>query len=330
MANLLDMSAEIMEMIVSLLDFPSICNMRLAARNMSAKATHGIVKSDFQYESVIWTNASQVQALADKTARGWRGCLMKRLDIVGVVEEEAADPNHDANPVVHYAARREVPQRATAAAVPGGVEDRLAQLLMNLKHNDPCGYMDELALRVHRCHEDGMTDSGQIRNWKVTVDVATQTFATAMKALATSRMPVLALDIFGSDSQRFALPWDQLADVVLQFDVQLRPSLRMLTHLSIGMCNSLGSSPEQQASSALLSLIVCCPLLDSLSVRWYDIGRSVSHQYDVMRTSFFTQLALTSLGRNALQRLRRLRLGGYWGGSTGLLSTYITSTDPLA
>lgn len=301
-------------MIVSLLDFSAMCNMRLVSRDISAKATHGIVKSDFLDQSIIWTNASQLKALVTKTAKDWRGCLMGRLTVIGAVTT--------------------APMSSGTTSAEDHDEASLAEAFSNVRQNAPRGYLDTLALQIQRYTDDGhMEDSSHIRSVDLTWDASAQTFAATMRALAASGMPVLRLDLFGSDSPRCALACNRLADILASLDKPLDHSLSlcMLTHLAIGISGALASQspgellPEQQAANALLRLVSCCPLLQSLEVRWYNLGTSATANQDVMVIS---QLVGTSAGRASLQRLLECSLRGIYTTEASLLM-YLQNTPHL-
>lgn len=324
MACLLDLSAEVMELIVSFLDFPAMCKLRLVSRSVSAKATHGVVESDFQNQYVFWTCADQMEALVAKTAKGWRGCLMKRLTVIGAVTLESISPCPSPSPSGLSTITPE--ERGEAS---------LNKAFINIRRHAPhC--LTTLALRTQRRTRNGhMAGSSDIRPVNKTWDASAQTFAATMRALTASGMPILRLDIFGSDSPRCALACDCLVDTLATLNQSLGPSMCTLTHLTIGMSNALATQwrkdlrQEQKPAFALLSLVTHCPSLTNLEVRWYDLGTSgVTDQQNGLDVAILSQLVGTSTGRSSLQRLVKCRLRGIYTTEAALLA-YVQSTSCL-
>lgn len=326
MTSLMETSAEIIELIVSRSNFSSICNLRLVSRDVSAKATHGVVKSDFQDKTVIWTDVNEIKSLAERTSKGWRGCLIDCLIIVGVMEEEADVLRMPTTTGLFHATHLYSDVKAAVSYHKDQAD--FIQMLAGLRRNAPHGHLNNLCLRVRRRTNNGrLEDSDHIRDWNSTLEIAAHTFSTTMSALIKSGMPVLRLDIFGSGSPRCALMCNRITDILLDQTVQTGLNLSMLTHLSIGLCGARTMDQshrelllEDHPPNALLSLLVCCPSLTCLAIRWYNIGRSGADYRGTSKSEVFTQLVNTSLGRVVLQRLRRWRIRGI----------HITEPDLLA
>lgn len=314
MAGLLELSPEVMELIISLLDFSAMCNMRLVSRGVSAKATHGIVKSDFEDRRVMLKDASQMKTLMAKTARGWRGCLMDRITVVAVVE-----PESESSSGLPTSTLKDEDEGATF----------LCQAFTNLQRHSTRGHLDTLALRVqHRTNDSRMEDISPTRPISGTWDAAARTFTATMRALLISGLPVRRFDVFVADSSVCALACNRLADTLATLDQSLiKLSLSSLTHLNTGMSNALatetygGLSEEQQPAFALLSLVALCPSLTNLEIRWYNLGESgIPIQQNDSNDNILSQLISTRKGCASLQGLRICASGGIYIPEAALLA----------
>jgi hypothetical protein len=75
-------SVEVMEAIVTLLELRDTCSLRLTAREVTAKSSHGMFKTHFRNKKIKLTAGEQLQEFVCMTQPEQVGCLVEHLTLV--------------------------------------------------------------------------------------------------------------------------------------------------------------------------------------------------------------------------------------------------------
>lgn len=131
-----DCPPEVIETVVSLLDFGDICRLRLTWRSLAAKSSHLCFKAFFRSKRVLFSEAS-LGALRDVTQPGRLGCLLEDLVLVGLANGQGM-------------ASSEADESADEAPY-----DLLRHAFRNLKANSKGRELLSLSLQVKLLRNDG-------------------------------------------------------------------------------------------------------------------------------------------------------------------------------
>ncbi|KAK1764284.1 hypothetical protein QBC33DRAFT_613234 [Phialemonium atrogriseum] len=169
---------ELVEPIVTRLEFSDIASLRLTSRTIEAKASNGCFDSFLKHKKIELTTKT-LQLFVQATEQGRRGCLLRHCTITGIARSD------------------------TTAHADSTKHERLpGKAFGNLKRWSPESSLASLSLCVTARVEDskgGLVEPGEFRSgrevWKATL----RTFLVAMAALRESQLPVTEkLDVFGS------------------------------------------------------------------------------------------------------------------------------------
>ncbi|KAF2151119.1 hypothetical protein K461DRAFT_269396 [Myriangium duriaei CBS 260.36] len=258
---------EVVETIVSMLDFADVCALRLTGTLVSAKASQCRFTSWFSRKRIELTSKAQLDDFVRMTERNQVGCLLEHLTLVYVLpplgdDAETSKPKQDAQVVVWC---------LTLA---------FKNILVHSEHSR----LQSLTLKVERDGDD-LTD-GTWRNPKsfgnkeLIWASAAWTFETACLALDTSRLPINQFNIFDG-AKRGSLACDQLAKTMNVVEVPM--AMKNLRCLSLSLSermHNLDSQGFEFVTSAnhhiqhLCRFLQCFPGLESLEIHWFNYSRN--------------------------------------------------------
>lgn len=169
---------ELIEHIVTRLEFSDIASLRLTSRTIEAKASNGCFNSFLKHKKIELTTKT-LQLFVQATEQGQRGWLLRHCTITGIARSDT-----------------------TAHEDSTEHERLLGKAFGNLKRWSPESSLASLSLRVAARVEDSkgeLVEPGEFRSgrevWKATL----HTFRVTMAALRESQLPVTEkLDVFGS------------------------------------------------------------------------------------------------------------------------------------
>jgi hypothetical protein len=168
---------ELIEHIVTVLEFSDIAALRLTSRAIEAKASNGRFNSFLKTKKIDLTTKT-LQRFVKATGKGQRGCLLQHCTITGIIRGDT--PAHE-DSTEH--------------------ERLLTKAFRNLKQGSPEKSLASLSLRVTVRVEDSngdLVEPHEYRNGREVWRAALRTFRVAMAALHESQLPVNEhLDIFG-------------------------------------------------------------------------------------------------------------------------------------
>lgn len=230
---------EVVEGIIELLDLKAVCNLRLSCVSLATNSTQRSLKRFFHSKQVDLT-ANALLAFSRVTGSGGVSCLVQDLHLVGIVREVERPKG--------------LPEWLTASVCDSPASDELPLLteaFHNLAKYSKDGTLPSLSLRVAYIRYNGQRDIPLSLNqsglphktvWQCTVN----TFNTAIRALASSKLRVRRLNIFnGLDLQRCSLACDQLNTIDWR-DLGIVDSFATLTTLSISLCDRIFTFREDK------------------------------------------------------------------------------------
>jgi len=291
---------------VVLLELPDICSLRATSRSLAVNATQNHFKWFLRNRRLLLRETS-LAAFAGATYAGRLGCLVERLELVGMAcdagflgSEQASD--QAARP--HFTRYKEnitaADLRRQSHQLRNSRKDvrLLSEAFRNLKRENAHGCLQELSLRVsilpHQsdAHELQALPS---QEWELSEDAAfdegldlvscaaAETLAVAASALNASRLPVHSLSIFDRFGEHHcALPSGELEDINLIYP-GLCWSLTSLRSLSLTLSRwKHDNGDELVGFSRLLQLT---PNLRTLDVHVYVADRTLNmkHEYHMYR-----------------------------------------------
>lgn len=244
---------EVVESIVVLLALSDICSLRQTSRNMAAKTTQSHFKSYFLTKHVDITG-SALQSFIDLTQSGSLGCLIQHVVLVGVVnntkllesildEESDLEEEGQGNRERKIKAQQDLDileQRQTDyEQLHGSGTDvsLLSKAFVNIMGNSKTGKLHSLSLEVVVYREDAekRLPPAVRSSWRFIWRSAADTFNTAIRSLAASRLPIEKLNIFNnSQLQRCSLDCSELGSIDVE-DEGLAISLASLKSLSVSV-----------------------------------------------------------------------------------------------
>jgi hypothetical protein len=183
MSHLEALQVELVEHIVTFLEFSDIASLRLTGRAMESKASYGSFTAHFRHKDVELTTRT-LQEMVRLTSQGRLGSRLQHCTITGIVTGIARNEATAADEVTEH------------------LRSLLAEAFSNLKRCSPKGGLASLCLRVAARIEspDGeLSEPNDFRNWRAVWDSALRTFDITMAALSESQLFVDEhLDIYGS------------------------------------------------------------------------------------------------------------------------------------
>jgi hypothetical protein len=296
------LSTDLLTIIITLLQFPDICSLRLVSRTLIARSSQAFEKH-FRTKTLKWTSSKQLQEFVHLTQPNGLGCLLQRLTIVGVA------------PVTSM-------QHASTKG------KLLIDAFTNLRLNSASGGLQSLVLRVEGQDMIGnFVTCEKIREWKPVWQTAALTFEISVRALAASALPVEELDIFNSVN-RCSLACNKIAPIL--DSINLSKPLEKLKSLSLSLSlhvavedrapETLSLASAKRHSFALSRLLTLCPQLEKLELHWYQIvpriGVANLNEAQIEEQRFFTHV----LKNAPFSQLRTCKLEGIKTDDTTLLA----------
>lgn len=336
-----DLPSELIEMIVVLLDLPNICSIRLVSRQLSSKATQEHFRSFFRARRVYLEQQS-LQEFAHATRRGGLGCLLTRLEVIGIAAETSCledgmsygDLDESGRVASPGTAKGTRDRHRDRSALRNAKNDArlLGEAFNNIGTASAVGGLESLSLKVHvlrhasdrldlpvlHVYDPGVNEEAECGADRDAISrTAAETFAAAAESLVASRLRVWELIIFnGTDMQRCSLAAAALKNINSLYP-RLRYSLTSLRKLSLSL-----SRHRDEISSDLVGLtrlLQIAPGLRELEVHVFIADRAL----DWRREDHMRLLA----AQKHLPQLTSCRLRGLYVSVTDLC-TFVQKTRP--
>ncbi|PWY86558.1 hypothetical protein BO94DRAFT_86889 [Aspergillus sclerotioniger CBS 115572] len=256
MVSLESFPVELIEAIVSLLDFQDICTLRLTGRTLAFKSSNAIFRTYFSSKKLQITEASLKQFVR-VTQPGQLGLWLQRLTVYDILDPDpgaaiAEDPN------------------ATFEAT-----QLLAQAMENIRDRSPHGGQFSISL--------------QINGRNLNREAPAQVFQVVMSALGSSKLPVQSFDVFADAyghtwgswcSLGFSEFTTALSRGTAHLSTSFQPCKKLCLSLGHNVCGvELGKDTQlpliydeaRQNTKAFCDLLNLCPALEELHFVWeYD------------------------------------------------------------
>lgn len=258
-----DIPDELFEWIVKQLEPCDIFHLRLSSRTLASKATQTRFKSFFHTRHVDLDERSLTQFVL-ATKNGGFGCLVKHLVLVGLVHDpvfleykihNASVP--DNTRLGSIDARKKtldiLNEQCKALRIFHDLRKSvrlLSQALRNLNEGTAFSSLPSLSLQIGFCFHNGRRHElpvlpitgaprkirGDIPEFEILCEAASQTFCLTMESLALSRLTVQSLDVFnGATVQRRSLVSTRLNDIETEYP-GLRACFAPMKTLSLSLC----------------------------------------------------------------------------------------------
>ncbi|KAL4796924.1 hypothetical protein BDV19DRAFT_360068 [Aspergillus venezuelensis] len=232
--------AEIVDIILSFLDLRDICAFRLTSRGLAYRVSSAPSLGLHLQQRHVDITEHSLRALANATAKpGQLGCFIQDLTLVGVVNNtkflarEIRDQHTKAEAQQDLAILTKRHKEYENMHASGFDVRLLGQTFRNLIAHSRHGSLRSLSLAVVVYREDGQKRllPAEGDGWMLIWQAATETFHTALAALADSGIRVQKLDIYNS-VQRCSLACNELS--VVNFEsTALATSLASLKQLAV-------------------------------------------------------------------------------------------------
>jgi hypothetical protein len=364
---------EVFEAAVCLLALSDICALRLCNRAIAAKSTQDHFQSYFRTKHVDVTRSS-LRELVDATQPGRLGCLIEHLVLVGVVNntqalevllarEKYRIDEHSLEGESESEGGGMFEKEAKAKRDLGILKQRqadfedlhqsgtdvrlLAEAFGNMATNSKTGKLLALSLEVLVYRENAELRLPPPRggSWRLIWKSAADTYQTAIRALAASKLPLARLGVFNDRQlQRCSLGCNELDSI----DVEgLAISFANLKSLSVSLSDRIifqsiedaerSYDPVEKRKSALdhyrerddieaeaqdegnfiglAKLLQHCSQLDDLAIHYFRIYARLRGNPDLCRERVLQRVAEAE----TLPRLTRLELRGVYAPEQDLL-----------
>jgi hypothetical protein len=256
---------EVFETIVGVLALSDICALRLCDRTLATKSTQDHFRSYFRSKHVDVTDSS-LRAFVNATQPGGLGCLIWHLVLVGVVNNTQAleaiitrekyrleeyslegESESDVGAEKEAEAKRDfeiLKQRQTdykELHESGTDMSLLSEAFSNIATNSRTGKLLALSLEVVVYRESAEQKLYPLSGggWRLIWKSAINTYHTAIRALAASKLPIEKLSIFNDRRlQRCSLSCNELGRIDFE-DKGLAISLASLKSLSVSLSDRI-------------------------------------------------------------------------------------------
>ncbi|GFG18236.1 hypothetical protein IFM61606_04027 [Aspergillus udagawae] len=216
---------EIIGSIVRVLDLTDVGNLRLTSRCLRAKATQGHFRSCFWSKRVKVTGP-ELENLAIVTQRGWLGCDISDLTLMGVVNnterpEEAVSDS-------------EIYERLLES---GELVHILGNVFKNITTNNSTGKLSSLSLEVIVYLSNAKDELAPLTGgpWRPIWQMAAETHRISFSALKDSNLEIDSLNIFNrAGLQRCSIAGNELSSIDYAAEGLIIP-LRSLESLAISV-----------------------------------------------------------------------------------------------
>ncbi|KAL4863601.1 hypothetical protein BDV12DRAFT_206355 [Aspergillus spectabilis] len=263
MAYIEECPPEVVESIVSYLDLPDAGNLRLVNRCLRSKVTQRHIRSYFRSKRVHVTGPA-LRDLNVLTQRGWLGCEVRNLTLVGVVNNtmglEAALKTNliQQHPEKRSRVARDLDilkerQRDYQQLLDSGViVHLLSRIFKSIAANGTLGKLQSLSLEVTVYRENANRELYPLTggSWRLIWQAATEMFRVAFASLLESGLEIEHLDIFNKPRlQGCSLASNELTG----FDYHhkgLSRTLGCLRSLSISVSDRIIDITRQDAQSS--------------------------------------------------------------------------------
>lgn len=306
------LAVELVEEIVTHLDFHDIASFRLTCRDLERKASYGSFTQHFKTTNIDLT-WDALQTFVDLTRHGRLGTHLQCCTISGIAR------NHE---ILHA-------ERAEQLYL-------LTQAFDSLKRYSPRKSLASLSLRVSPDPRNGWEnlprDLNPLLSWRMVWKAAMNTFTLTMAALNTAGLAVdeemnvfgtvkgcsLTSDTFFSFTQTpvFARTFWSMKTLTLSLSAPLQAFVRhsLEAETQSQMQTRYSGLALQDVARTLRSL----PLLQVLEVHWYRIDRILEASRIAYSAEPHNQTATSD--RDGLPQLARCTLRGLYLTSHHLLS----------
>ncbi|KAI0389411.1 hypothetical protein F5Y17DRAFT_469714 [Xylariaceae sp. FL0594] len=309
---------EIVCLVVTLLDFADVLNLRLTSRTVRALLSEDSINARLFSRKQVSLTVASLTSLVRMTSPDSAGCALQHCTITGVIGE------------------------TLSLAHDNECKQLLATAFRNLKNHSPEGRLASLRLDVN-CSRSRHSVRLSNETLKSTWETAIRTFNVTMTALQESALGVDGcLNIF-ADVQGCSLPYDVFVPLSRQFAATAVFS--DLKQLSVSLSSPVKDHRDHAVQSTaelveenagpryrdsqllhgmsalqgLLDMSTVMPSLKSLSVHWYNLGRLASRAQSETSIQMKPQPAFT--------RLDGCRIRGVHATATGLLQ-FLTNLHP--
>ncbi|GIC86289.1 F-box domain protein [Aspergillus udagawae] len=232
---------EIIGSIVRVLDLTDVGNLRLTSRCLRSKATQGHFRSCFWSKRVKFTGP-ELENLAIVTQRGWLGCEINDLTLVGVVNnterlEEAVWVNSDDPKKTDLETLQQRQRDYERLLESGELVHILGNVFKNIVANNSTGKLRSLSLEVIVYLSNAKDELAPPAGgpWRPIWQMAAETHRIVFSALMDSNLEIDSLNIFNrAGLQRCSIAGNELSSIDYAAEGLIMP-LRSLESLSISV-----------------------------------------------------------------------------------------------
>jgi hypothetical protein len=232
---------EIIGSIVQLLDLTDVGNLRLTSRCLRHKATQGQFRSYFRSKRVKVTGP-ELKSLAIVTQRGWLGCEINDLTLVGVVNntetlEEAVLKNPDDPRKTDLETLQQRRRDYEKLLESGELVHILGNAFKNIAANSSTGKLSSLSLELVVYLSNAKDELAPLAggHWGPIWQMAAETHRIVFSALKDSNLEINSLNIFNRpDLHRCSIASNELSSIDYAAEGLITP-LRSLESLSISV-----------------------------------------------------------------------------------------------
>ncbi|KAB8073746.1 hypothetical protein BDV29DRAFT_174886 [Aspergillus leporis] len=254
---------EVIEIMVTLIDFRDSCNLRLASRTISAKSSNSTFRTHFSSKKIRVTKEN-LRQLVEDTQPGRLGCYIQNLTLIDLPESSGVEK-------VDRLGAEESDYNFGAVEPDTAAAELLSQVMNNLRLNTARGCLSSLTLMIEVSDTDYWTPI-----WKA----ASNLFQITTLALGESKIPIQAMDIF-SDVSRCSLACGLIMKMLENID--LSPSLKGAKRISLCVSHNQrqgrgdNDPPMESLSVAESHLKAICQFLsipsqlEDLQLYWYKL-----------------------------------------------------------
>ncbi|KAL4861600.1 hypothetical protein BDV12DRAFT_179997 [Aspergillus spectabilis] len=236
---------EIIWSILRLLDLADVGNLRLTSRCLRSKATQGHFQSCLRSKRVKVTGP-ELESLATVTQRGWLGCEIHDLTLVGVVNntkslEEAVRANPDDPRKTDLEILQQREREYLQLLESGRVVHLLGKAFKSLAANSAIRKLRSLSLKVIVYVSNAKDEPPPISGGPLTLrpiwQMAAETYQIVVSALQDSSLEIDNMYIF-SGQQRCSIAGNELSTIDYRAE-GLTKTLHSLKSLSISVSEQI-------------------------------------------------------------------------------------------
>ncbi|RAL01807.1 uncharacterized protein BO80DRAFT_424183 [Aspergillus ibericus CBS 121593] len=295
--------AELIEAIVSCLDFQDICALRLTTRTVSFKSTNATFRTYFSSKKLQITPAS-LEQFVRVTQPGQLGLWLQQLTLYDFLDQTIGQT------------RTEDPDDTLQ------LSQLLAQGMENIRDRAPHGGRLSISLQIQGSDPAGLLYADR--------EATTKLFHVVMSALGSTGLPIQSLDLFADAYDHHHGSWcslgfSEITTALSRGTAGLSTSLRQCKKLCLSMGHCLRGfdfdtetrlpltyDEARQNTRSLCDLLNLCPTLEELHLVWeYDDVEETSAVVEELL--FFNRIAevceFLILKKCTLKRIRASETG---------------------